>query len=106
MFYIIHFYQAQQIKKIMVFYLVYPGSWICSWNYIFIIMFSFIYFPEKLMFGLTKENGENIRACMLFISIWMMVFAIPLFIFTSEPEKNKTNKKYISVYKTRLHIYI
>ena len=44
------------------------------------------------MFGLTKENGENIRACMLFISIWMMVFAIPLFIFTSEPEKNKTNK--------------
>ena len=49
-------------------------------------------FPEKLMFGLTKENGENIRACMLFISIWMMVFAIPLFIFTSEPEKNKTNK--------------
>ena len=49
-------------------------------------------FPEKLMLGLTKENGENIRACMLFISIWMMVFAIPLFIFTSEPEKNKTNK--------------
>jgi len=49
-------------------------------------------FPEKLMFGLTKENGENIRACMLFISIWMMVFAIPLFIFTSEPEKNKTKK--------------
>ena len=48
-------------------------------------------FPEKLMFGLTKENGENIRACMLFISIWMMVFAIPLFIFTSEPEKNKSD---------------
>ena len=32
------------------------------------------------------------RACMLFISIWMMVFAIPLFLFTSEPKKNKTNK--------------
>ena len=29
---------------------------------------------------------------MLFISLWMLIFVIPLFIIISEPEKNKTEK--------------
>ncbi len=48
--------------------------------------------PEKLPFGIPKENGSDVRSCMLFISFWLMIFCIPLFIYVEEPKQNKTTK--------------
>ncbi len=45
-------------------------------------------FPERLPFGLSKEKGGDVRACMIFISIWLILFCVPLFIYVKEPEKN------------------
>ena len=64
-----------------------------------LLCLTFFILPEKLIFDLTRENGENIRACMLFISIWMLIFVIPLFIIISEPEKNKTKKSTLAYLK-------
>ncbi len=57
-----------------------------------VLCLSFFILPENPLFGIVKENGENIRACMLFISIWMLFFAIPLFIFIQEPEANEKDR--------------
>ena len=61
-FYIIHFYQAQQIKKIMGILsgLSWGAGYVAGIISLLLCLVLFI-FPEKLMFGLTKENGENIR---------------------------------------------
>ena len=49
-------------------------------------------FPESLPFGLSKENAGDVRACMIFISIWLILFCLPLFIYVKEPEKNLTKQ--------------
>jgi UMF1 family MFS transporter len=35
--------------------------------------------PESPWFGLSRENGANIRATNLLVAVWFLVFAIPLF---------------------------
>ena len=49
-------------------------------------------FPESLPFGLSKENAGDVRACMIFISIWLILFCLPLFFYVKEPEKNLTKQ--------------
>ncbi|MEE2773837.1 MAG: MFS transporter [Pseudomonadota bacterium] len=39
------------------------------------------------LFGISKENATNIRITMPFVSIWLLLFSIPLFIYCPEPEK-------------------
>ena len=45
--------------------------------------------PEEPMFGLTKENGENIRATNLLVAIWYGLFSIPTFLLVKETRKEK-----------------
>ena len=59
-------------------------------------------FPEKLPFGISKENGGDVRSCMLFISVWLMIFCIPLFFYIEEPKKNKTSKNTLNYLKDGL----
>jgi len=40
--------------------------------------------PEVPWFGLSTENGFNIRATNLLVSLWFLVFSIPLFLFVPE----------------------
>ncbi len=47
-------------------------------------------FPENLPFGISKEHAGDVRACMLFISIWLLLFCLPLFFYVKEPKKNPT----------------
>ncbi len=57
-----------------------------------IICLALFIFPENLPFGILKENGADVRSCMLFISFWLIIFCIPLFIYVEEPKQNKTTK--------------
>ena len=39
------------------------------------------------LFGISTDNATNIRITMPFVSIWLLVFSIPLFLYVDEPEK-------------------
>ena len=39
------------------------------------------------LFGISTENATNIRITMPFVSIWLLIFSIPLFLYVAEPEK-------------------
>ncbi len=55
-----------------------------------IICLIFFILPESPMAGfLSTENSENIRACMILISIWMLIFSWPIFFFVPEPRLNQ-----------------
>ncbi|MEM8486706.1 MAG: MFS transporter [Bacteroidota bacterium] len=45
--------------------------------------------PEEPMFGLSKENGEYIRATNLLVAAWYAIFSIPLFIMVKEEKQEK-----------------
>jgi len=49
-------------------------------------------FPEQLPFGVSKEDGGDVRVCMIFISLWLLLFSFPMFYYVKEPSQNKTVK--------------
>ncbi|MBC61664.1 MAG: MFS transporter [Zetaproteobacteria bacterium] len=49
----------------------------------FLAMVGFVN-PEVPWFGLEKENGENIRATNILVSVWFLFFSLPFFFFVKE----------------------
>jgi MFS transporter, UMF1 family len=43
--------------------------------------------PDGPWFGFSTENGENIRATNLLVSVWLLVFSLPLFLFVRDRRK-------------------
>jgi len=43
--------------------------------------------PETPWFGITRENGANIRATCLLVAIWLGIFALPLFLTLREERR-------------------
>ncbi|MCB0719915.1 MAG: MFS transporter [Bacteroidetes bacterium] len=63
----------------------YVGGLVC----LIIALFAMVQ-PEQPWFGLSKINGENIRATNLLVGVWFMVFALPAFLWlqdTKRPER-------------------
>ncbi|WP_246025688.1 MFS transporter [Saccharopolyspora antimicrobica] len=48
-----------------------------------IVLIGFVQ-PDVGLFGVTADNGLNIRAVALFAAVWFAVFAVPLFAFVPE----------------------
>ena len=59
----------------------------------------FFIFPDQLPFGVSKEDGGDVRSCMIFVSLWLLFFSFPIFYFVREPNQNK-NVKNTSRYLT------
>lgn len=45
--------------------------------------------PEEPMFGLSKDNGEYIRATNLLVALWYALFSIPVFLTVKESKKER-----------------
>ena len=58
----------------------------------FFIAYMFFVSPEEPFFGLSKEEGQNIRAVNLMIALWFALFSLPTFLILKEKVKRK--KKY------------
>ena len=56
----------------------------------FIALIGFIY-PKVPWFGFSTENGENIRATNLLVSVWFLIFGLPIFIWVKE-DKSQVSK--------------
>ena len=56
----------------------------------FIALIGFIY-PKVPWFGFSTENGENIRATNLLVSVWFLIFSLPIFIWVKE-DKSQVSK--------------
>ncbi len=56
----------------------------------FVAMIGFVN-PDTPWFGLSKLNGENIRATNLLVAAWFLVFSLPIFIFFKN-DQNKVKK--------------
>ena len=56
-----------------------------------ICLFIFI-LPNELPFNIEKKEGIEVRICMLFVAMWLIIFTTPLFFFINEPKIYKTNK--------------
>ena len=56
---------------------------------------------ETPWFGLDKGNNEHVRACGPFVSLWIFVFSLPLFIWTTECNNSHSPSK--SIFKA-LHV--
>ena len=39
------------------------------------------------LFGISKEDAQDIRVTMPFVALWLLVFSVPLFLYCPEPEK-------------------
>jgi UMF1 family MFS transporter len=48
-----------------------------------VVLFAFVQ-PDVGLFGVTSEDGLNIRAVALFSALWFALFAVPLFLFVPE----------------------
>lgn len=46
-------------------------------------LFGFV-MPEQPWFGLTKDAGLNVRATCLLVSLWFLIFSMPLFLWIKE----------------------
>ena len=57
------------------------------------------------IFGISTENATNIRITMPFVSLWLVVFSIPLFMYVREPEKS-TEPNFIETFKSGLQAVI
>ena len=53
-------------------------------------------FPTELPFNISNDQGGDVRSCMVFISIWLVIFSIPIFLYVEEPKKNVTQKNTIN----------
>jgi UMF1 family MFS transporter len=47
--------------------------------------------PEVPWFGFSTENGENIRATNLLVTVWFLIFSIPMFLWVKE-DKSQVSK--------------
>ncbi|MDC3072119.1 MFS transporter [bacterium] len=52
-----------------------------------ICLFLFI-FPSELPFNIEKNQGVEVRISMVFISLWLIIFSTPIFLYLKEPKKN------------------
>ncbi|PLX94642.1 MAG: MFS transporter, partial [Desulfuromonas sp.] len=43
---------------------------------------------EQPWFGLTTDNGANIRACTLIVALWYLIFSLPLFVWVPRNAKH------------------
>lgn len=57
----------------------YAGGLVCL-----VLCLALFILPETPMFGLDKEQAEPVRATMLLVSLWYLVFAVPLFLYTPD----------------------
>jgi UMF1 family MFS transporter len=57
----------------------YAGGLLCMG----IVLFVFVR-PDPALFGLDRENFEHVRATALLVAVWFGVFALPLFLFSSD----------------------
>lgn len=55
---------------------------------LFVVLYGFIQ-PEVGLFGITSEDGLNVRAVTVFSALWFAVFALPVFLVV--PELKATN---------------
>lgn len=56
-----------------------------------ILLVGFVMIPESGgWFGVTEENGQNIRVAMIFAGLWWLIFALP--VFFAIPEKKSSEK--------------
>ena len=46
--------------------------------------------PEVPWFGISTDEGFNVRATNLLVAVWFLVFSIPLFLFVSEKPASGT----------------
>ena len=58
--------------------------------------------PDVPWFGLSKLNGENIRATNLLVAAWFFVFSLPIFIFLKNDQKNSAGTRHQKI-KTTLY---
>ena len=49
--------------------------------------------PDEPIFGLSKIQGENIRATNLLVALWFIFFSIPAFIFLDSDKNYNRNKR-------------
>ncbi len=60
-----------------------------------IVLLLFLYFgfinPEVGLFGVTGDNGLDIRVSVLFAALWFALFAIPVFVAVPEKPANKVH---------------
>lgn len=57
----------------------YVGGLVCM-----VVAFVGFVFPETPWFGLSKDDGENVRATNVLVGVWFAVFAIPMFLWVKE----------------------
>jgi MFS transporter, UMF1 family len=57
----------------------YVGGLLCM-----VVAFAGFVFPDAPWFGLSKDDGENVRATNLLVAAWFAVFAIPMFLWVKE----------------------
>lgn len=62
----------------------YIGGLLC----LVIALFTLV-MPEDPIFGISKENGEYIRATNLLVAMWYALFSIPIFVMVQEKKKEK-----------------
>lgn len=55
-----------------------------------ILLVGFVMIDGTGWFGVTEENGQNIRVAMIFAAMWWLIFAIP--VFFAVPEKRTSQK--------------
>jgi len=67
----------------------------------FFIAYVFFVAPETPFFGVTKENGQNIRAVNIMVAIWFAIFSLPTFlVLKGKIKKNITLKRsFLSSFK-------
>ena len=57
----------------------YAGGLVClTLTLVFLIL------PDKPLFGLEMSKGEPARASAVLVSVWYLIFAVPLFLFTPD----------------------
>lgn len=66
----------------------YVGGLIC----LVIALYGFVD-TETPLFGLSTENGENIRATNLLVAVWFAVFSIPMFAFVHDKKPPNAREK-------------
>ncbi|NDL56858.1 MFS transporter [Phytoactinopolyspora mesophila] len=64
-----------------------------------VVLFAFVQ-PEVGIFGVTSDDGMDIRAVAVFCATWFAVFAIPLFLFVPEapPSGDPTRRNILASY--------
>jgi UMF1 family MFS transporter len=57
-----------------------------------ILLVGFVMIEDTGWFGVTTENGENIRVAMVFAALWWLIFALPVFFAVPEKRSHEKHK--------------